>query len=579
MGLSRLAIAAPLLFACARRPAVEAADLGPAPALDALMERALRRYELEGLSAAVVRADGVLWSAGAGFAGEGQPATRDTVYPVASLTKPITAVAVLQLAAEGRLDLDAPVADVLPEFTVQPRFPDAPPITPRHLLTHHAGLAQDRLAGAVGAAPPPFRSVLPWLAAEPPSFAPGEIFSYSNLGFDVLGAVIEAVEGEPYAAAMTRRVLGPLGMKTASFARDPSRPLATGYALGAPRPPVEVRDTPAVGLYASATDLAALARMVLSGGEVVGRRVLDAESTTASISPQNAASPLDGPFRIGMPWWLDRASYGGRAGTLAAHSGSNPYCQGHILLAPDRDLGVVVLMNSNDALVAPTVAFQLLEAALGYAGLPEDAVPPYSLAAAPPEATPGWYATAQGMLQVEDTGDGLQLKGLGIPLRLDPAPGGLYRPQLKVLGLPMKLPPLESLRIFFATDGVRRSFGVSIPGIGPVVLGGAIEPSPPTPAWEARLGAWEIANLAPGEHPLFDRPSLAVEEGFVVLKYEVQPGFSAPDLVLPLALLSDEEAVVQGLGTGFGDAVHVTRSPSGERLEHAGLVMVRADGG
>jgi len=100
---------------------------------------------ITGLSVALVDDQEMVWSEGFGYADKanGVAATPDTLYMVASISKLFTASAIMQLAEAGKIDIDQPVQTYVPEFSINSRFPEAGPITPRTLMTHHAGLPSD----------------------------------------------------------------------------------------------------------------------------------------------------------------------------------------------------------------------------------------------------------------------------------------------------------------------------------------------------------------------------------------------------------------------------------------------------
>jgi len=189
-----------------------------------------------GLAIAVTDADRVLSVETFGLAdiANNVPMTPDTVCNWFSMTKLVTATVAMQLAEEGRLDLDAPAADYYQPISTLRTSRSAPPITTRHLLSHSSGLAN----------PMPMRWVHP--ASEPGPdhatfvaniigrnrrlrFEPGSRAAYSNLGYLVLGEIIGTVAGCSYESCVADRVLEPLGMSATGFAADPNRVWATPY--------------------------------------------------------------------------------------------------------------------------------------------------------------------------------------------------------------------------------------------------------------------------------------------------------------------------------------------------------------
>ena len=110
----------------------------------------MSKHDVTGLSIALVDDQQVIWARGFGFADKERnlPAAAETVYRVGSISKRFTATAAMQLAERGKLDIDRPLATYLPGFSIKSRFPEAGSITPRTLMTHHAGLPSDRLKGS-----------------------------------------------------------------------------------------------------------------------------------------------------------------------------------------------------------------------------------------------------------------------------------------------------------------------------------------------------------------------------------------------------------------------------------------------
>ncbi|MCX5192632.1 beta-lactamase family protein [Streptomyces sp. NBC_00249] len=301
---------------------------------------------LPGAVALVARGDRVETVAvGRAEAGGGAPMARDSIFRVASLTKPVVAAAAMALVDDGLLALDAPVARWLPELAspVVVRRPDGPvddvvpavrPVTVEDLLTFRAGwgFPSDFSFPAVGLlfselrqGPPQPQAVAPpdaWtkvLSRIPMLYQPGEAWLYNTCS-DILGVLIARVSGRTLPEFLSERVFGPLGMADTGFA-VPAGDLGrfTGcYRAGADGGPLELVDAPdgqwsrppafpsgAGGLVSTASDLYAFARMLLATGRTRdGRALLSPESvrrmTTDRLTPaQRAASEV---FLEGQGW-------------------------------------------------------------------------------------------------------------------------------------------------------------------------------------------------------------------------------------------------------------------------------------
>ncbi len=243
-------------------PDRKAKIVAAAAGLDGHFVAYAERVQVPGLAVGLVVDGDLVWAKGYGISDltTRVPVDLDTLFRIASMTKAFTATAVLELRDEGKLSIETPVEDVLPEMRgiVYPTR-DAPRITLRDLLTHSAGLPHDEVLRSAGWQTPTEVETLKGLAGLELEAPPGFTFSYSNLGFALAGAVVSRVSGMPYAQFLTERVLSPLGMRSTSF--DPPKDrLAFGHIVHAGKvekpPPLRLGADPAGGLYSSVRDLA-----------------------------------------------------------------------------------------------------------------------------------------------------------------------------------------------------------------------------------------------------------------------------------------------------------------------------------
>jgi len=308
-------------------------------AIETAIDVAMRRHGIPGLSAAVTSAGALRLSAGYGMADveNSVAASPATVYRLASVSKPITAVAVLQLVEKGKLDLDAPLQRYVPGFPEKPW-----PVTCRHLLCHQSGVRQwtDE----------EFRSTRHyWSLAEsvdffkddPLAFEPGTRTLYTSLGYSLLGAAIESASGQAYADYLRESVFVPAGMETARlddvFALIPHR--AHGYQKGPGGELVNsaLSDTSnrmaGGGIVATAEDVARFA-LALHAGALVTR-----DSREQMFTRQKGR---DGRLTgYGLGWTVD----GGRGRREVYHVGGQPRVSTVLYMRPDQDVAVVLLAN------------------------------------------------------------------------------------------------------------------------------------------------------------------------------------------------------------------------------------------
>lgn len=555
------------------------------------IDQEVRAAGIAGLSIALVDDQQVVWSHATGWADAAtrQPATAGTRYRVASVSKLFTVSAALQLAREGRLDLDAPLQTVLPEFSIRSPFPTgAGAITLRQLMTHHAGLPRDVLKGMFSAASP--AEVLAAMPVSTLIAPPGQRFSYSNVGLTLLGLAIKRVTGTPFEAWMQQHLLDPAGLPGASFsqARPDKADMAQAHRRGLRIPERPLRDTSAGGLNASVLDLARFVSMVFANGVAQdGQRVLDAADVAEMLRPQNADSALDFDVRQGLGWMLsasDPVPLVG-AGPLAHHSGATLNFHTRLITLPQHRLGVIVASNdSASTALIHRVAFRalalLLESRTGQRQ-PDQASPTErqdtTLSDEAMERLAGDYTTVFGWLPVRHEGQRLTTRLGGQRIELVPQVDGSLRPQARLLGLiPVRSAMLEPLRLEPHTvDGrvvwaLRRNnkrelFGERLPS-DPVT-----DP--------ATLSTWVglyLPVLSPDEYSPVRAVRLQMENGRLYSTVTLEDGTIPPGQAR-LQLRGEDEAVLLGPLAGQGEVVRRRRVNGQTWLYFNGFEAYRAE--
>ena len=306
----------------------------------------MARLKVPGVSVAVIHAGKIAWAKGYGVTVVGGSAvTPSTLFQAASISKPVTAMAALQMAQAGLLDLDRPAGTYLTSW----RLPDSPPsqsVTLRRLLSHTAGISVSGFPGyAAGQALPSVAQVLDGVA--PANTAPvrvtatpGEAWHYSGGGYTVLQQLMSDVAGKPFKVLMTERVLGPLGMSNSHFEQPASAAILAAAAMphdSAGRPitggPFSYPELAAAGMWSTPTDLAKFALSIQLAQQGGKAQVLNAATVGAMLTP----------VKNGYGFGLEIA---GEAGSRTfAHGGSNKGYQNSLVAYSDRGDGAVVMTN------------------------------------------------------------------------------------------------------------------------------------------------------------------------------------------------------------------------------------------
>jgi CubicO group peptidase (beta-lactamase class C family) len=322
--------------------------------IHAAVRRAMARAKIPGLTVAVAR-EGAVWSQGYGQADieNSVPATPRTVYRLGSISKPITAVAALQLAERGRLDLDAPVQTYVPSFPAKPW-----PITSRQLLGHLGGIRHYRSIEEVNSTRhyDDLLAPLEIFQNDPLVAEPGTKFSYTTYGYVLLGAVVERAAGVPFLDYLRENIFEPAGMKNIQadsvHAIIPHR--ARGYRLtrAGALENCELADTsnkiPGGGLSSTAMDLVRFALALKEG------KLLKAATLEAMFSPQRLK---DGSLtQYGLGWnLLDAAGL-----EHVLHGGGQQGVSTMLLMERRRPLVVAVMANLEGAPVGD-LAMEILD--------------------------------------------------------------------------------------------------------------------------------------------------------------------------------------------------------------------------
>jgi CubicO group peptidase (beta-lactamase class C family) len=327
-------------------PAMTAAwllGLAAANAQDAKVDELVRDHmakrHVPGLSLAVVRDGKVVHARGYGLANLelSAPAAADTVYELASLTKPFTAAAVLMLVEDGKLGLDDEVAGRLPGLPAAWRG-----VRVRHLLTLTSGIPEYWGAPGFSQRKDYTHSELIALAAgRAPAFRPGERWDYSNTNYVLLGMLIEKAGGEPYGDFLARRIFRPLGMDSTRV-NDPLAVIprrAAGYERGFGRWALRDFVSPTLAANGDGALLSTAADLV-KWDAALGGRLLKGSSWRQAWTP--AALNDGGRAGYGFGWHVGEV----RGHKAAWHSGGNPGYECHLARFPDDRLTVVILCNT-----------------------------------------------------------------------------------------------------------------------------------------------------------------------------------------------------------------------------------------
>jgi CubicO group peptidase (beta-lactamase class C family) len=321
--------------------------------LEPFLNKTLQDQKIPGLAIGVVEAGRLVYSRGFGVMRVGDPSrpvTPQTLFHMASITKPFVATAVMQLVEQGKVDLEAPVTKYLPYFHLKdPRYQE---ITVRQMLTHTSGMpdvvnyywnkpeydddALDRYVRS--------------LEGKRLRWNPGTKFAYSNMAFEVLGDLVAKVSGKTFEDYVEANILQPVGMTSSTLLlkkADPAK-LAAGHTKTSGKVtvvahyPYNRAHTPSSNLHSNVEDMARWMMINMNHGELDGKRILKASTYDLLWKP---AATVDNRRRVGISWFLSEF----KGEPVVMHGGGDDGFLTYLIFSPSRKVGVVMMINYDRA--------------------------------------------------------------------------------------------------------------------------------------------------------------------------------------------------------------------------------------
>lgn len=549
---------------------------------DQRVREMMKRYHLPSVAVALIDDQDIVWQEAFGVANVEQeiPASTDTVYRLWSVAKIFTAIETMRLVEEGLVDLDAPITDYLPDFSIQSRFPVSRPITVRSILSHRSGLPRNECCTLRSS--PQDETVLAEtvdaLKTCRQAFPVGYRYKYSNVGFVTLGHLVEHIRGESFAHHMEKELLAPIGMEDSAFLSvsvPAHRPVALGYEhYKGELYPMDQGDThrlPSGNLYATVEDMGAFASFILRGGEANGEQIIRPETLHGMFEDQYS-TPRD-PEPMGLGCKTSRVL---GSELLVWHDGGPDDGTGSLVaLLPERKLGVVMVANatsfgSNVSLPLATELLGLmLEIKVGNS--PPEARMPERVEVDPSQLDDyaGRYIAFGEAMDVSRRGHRLGASIQGMRFALMPVDETRFRIShwlltfglADLLRLPMDLRELE-VEFLVGDESAEDLIIIHLGDYAHEICPQYPAVAEPPQLWRELAGAYDLVKRLPSGHaggPAFGRDEIRIEDG--VLKMG--------GVVGPLLPISETEIVIVS-GPFAGETM--VRDPDEGTIAHQWVV-------
>jgi CubicO group peptidase (beta-lactamase class C family) len=398
----------------------------------------MKQQHLPSVAVTLIDDQDTIWMEAFGLANieKHTPAKPNTVYKLWSLAKVFTAIEIVRLVEEGFINLDAPINTYLPLFSIQSRFPDSDPITIRSILTHRSGLPRN---GCFQIDFNPY--ALSDLAASLKdcfmAYPVGYRYKYSNIGFDILGYIIQELRNTSFPDYMRESLFHPIGMDDSTFLRTqiPTQSIiAMGYEYYKgdyyPYEQNDIVNYPSGNLYSTIEDMDAFVKFIFRDGTTDEKQIISAEFLKSMFIDK--ASNARDPQSMGLGWkTADVLGFE----KLVWHDGGPSEGTGALVaMLPERKLGVVLLANGTtfDGSVSTALALDLLEMMLRtkYGEIPtlEETKAPSEVEHTVLEGYAGKYVAFGEGMEVFVKGDHLKASIQGFTFNLNPLSDNTFQP-------------------------------------------------------------------------------------------------------------------------------------------------------
>ena len=360
----------------------KASDAAPYDEIDGYIEQQLKRLKIPGAALVIVEGDQIVHQRGFGQTRPGgMPPSPQTPFVLGSTTKSFTALAVMQLVETGKVELDAPVQRYLPWFRVSDPQACAQ-MTVRQLLNQTSGLTSASgwapladFDSSPGAGERQARALVTLQLSHPP----GSAFEYSNMNYNLLGLIVEAISGESYAAYVQDHIFGPLDMRHSYTTRAEAvqNGLALGhrywfaYPVAAPDLPLPRGSLPAGYLISSTEDMSHYLIAHLNDGRCGSVQILSPAGIAEMHRPGVKFTMMGVSEQYGMGWFIEDYD----ELRIVSHSGVVPDFFAYMAILPEQKKGLVLLLNADHFLMSNLALLELgLGAAKQLAGARPDPV-------------------------------------------------------------------------------------------------------------------------------------------------------------------------------------------------------------
>jgi CubicO group peptidase (beta-lactamase class C family) len=546
---------------------------------ETLIKETMQKSHLVGVGAALILGDSVVWKEGFGYADKENkiPFTTQSTLRVGSVTKPFTALGIMQLQEKGLLDIDEPLVKYLPQFSIKTRGTDLKEITVRSVMTHTSGLPNDIFYKAWDATEK-YTDTLHYVKREYLAFPPNTIFHYSNIGICLLGHAIYEVSKQDYPAYMKKNVLIPIGMNNSGFiGYDKLGHVSKTYDTdGTIVTPPNIRNIPSGTLSSNIDDLVRFAQELIAIYHGKRGGIVQPETLKRIFSEQADTAMINNRREV-LGWSLLKND----SEFAVLHFGSDNVSSAGLIIVPGKKMASIFLANTaGGSELAEDFCHNILEYCglssndyfIVHEGRPEKSGENIFSAGALKKHI-GIYAHTRSFIEVTPNNNELRLKTASSTYFLKPVSEDEFIPS-KVLG-PDKYEQMPKARFLFK----------DVPGYHGLIwqdeagrreaLGYRISPQNIDETWINRFGQYRLVGYNTGGKETFAQAELLVSDNRML---QLKLFYTSGEYLYNLRIENDNELVFCGFDEIVGgDTIQFYKEKQNEVMVIYGLTLKKID--
>ncbi len=517
------------------------------------VQKKMKKHDVTGLSISMEIENQRLFEEGFGFSDRANNAraTKDTEYPIGSVSKIITSTAILKLYSDDVIDINKPYKYYVEDFSMKSNSDYEENFTIRHLLSHYAGLPRLMGKGFLKKEPQPLESLLTNSKDEYLIAPPGEVYQYSDWGVDLLSLLVERVSEMRYEEYVQEHIFKPLGMNHSYFGPAQS---TKGYNKGVETETYKYSYSGSDGVTSSASDMLKIVQLYTHKGKLSGISFLDSDIVENSLKKQFEEASLAFDTEVGLMWDVRTLKNGN---TRVKKAGIHEPFFTYIFFIPEYSASIVICSNSNSSSAIHWDSWGKLYSFLGKKYdfqnnqsplIKKKALKKINLTENQFKKIEGSYSTDLGILELKRN-DGkfdvnLKLegkKGIGIPYE-----DGLLKLYVKALGV-----KVHAMDIFWKEIDGKIMLGEQHKSGKRTVFGSKINTEISSDFWKNATGKYLVDNYDNHEYKTFETIQLIIDSNGI---FQISGHIEFPrkmEFQLGLSLLSDELAVIPGYNFDF----------------------------